>query len=528
MAKSKNPLSPEARLAALFVSNTRSSGRYDPTRDRAYTEPTALDESDWQGHLNGVRGVGGVPILDDDTSMWGAIDCDNHGSDEDLDIRAVDDKIRTLKLPLVPCRSKSGGIHVYAFFEKPQPAGRVRALLTQWAGQIGYGGHEVFPKQARLTVNKDGKKNLGNWINFPYFDDAQKTMRYAVLEGKPLSLMDFLNHAERTRITEAELRATALSDHPDAPPCIQHVFQHGVAQGHRNEGLYNVVIYLKKVTPEDPKAVEARAAEANQTIFDKPLARAELTRTVNSAVRAEMQYRCNEEPIRSLCDREACLKRRFGITPADADRLATSDSLPTFGGLIKYLSEPVRWDLDIDGVRISNIPTDDLLDWRAIRKLVAERLTKVIPMIKAAEWDRMLAPMMKEARIVETPDDASVSGVIRARLREYAAKTDLTNRGENIAERSALLRGLPVVVSCTVDGIKDRYVCFKGEDFVNYLKRTKSEELKGINLWMAVKETVTHTKMRAGDQNINVWCIPVRQVTDHLIPRGKAEFKSEL
>lgn len=515
-------------MMTLFVSNTRSSGRFDPARDRAYTESQGLLEPDWEGHLKGVKGVGGVPILDDDTAWWGAIDCDNHGSDEDLPLAAVDEKIRMLKLPLVPCRSKSGGIHVYAFFEAPQPAARVRALLAAWSGQIGYGGHEIFPKQGKLTNDKAGKRNLGNWLNLPYFDE-KKTMRYAMVEGKPLSLPQFIDYAVRMRITEQHLRALALSDHPDAPPCIQHIFTHGVAQGHRNEGLYNVVVYLRKVdTAGGTNAAEAKAIDANQTIFDRPLPRAELGRTIGSALRADMQYRCNEEPIRSLCKREDCLKRKFGITPADADRLATSDSLPAFGNLVKYLAEPVRWDLEIDGVRINNVATDDLLDWRAIRKLVAERLTKVVPMIKNQEWERILSPMMKEARIVETPDDASISGTIRARLREYASKTDLASRGENTDDRRALLRGLPVVQRITVSGMSDRYVLFRGEDFVNYLKRTKSEELKGINLWMAVKEICDHTKLRAGDQNINVWVVPVKEVVEHLGPPSKAEFKSEL
>lgn len=511
-------------MAALFASNTRSSGRYDPKRDRAFTEDAALVEPDFIRHIDGVIGCGGVPILDDDSCYWGAIDCDNHDSDEDLDIHKVDEAIRGGKLPLIPCRSKSGGIHVYAFFEKPQPASRVRVLLGQWAATLGYGGSEIFPKQNKLAMGKDNRRMKGNWINFPYFA-AEKTGRYAVVDGKKLSLEQFLDLADHTRINEAQLRALALSDHPDAPPCLQHIFQHGVAQGHRNEGLYNVVVYLRKV---DSATAEAKAIEANQTIFDKPLPRAELGRTIGSAIRDNMQYRCHEEPIRSLCDRESCLRRKFGITPADAERLNTVDALPTFGSLVKYASEPVRWDLEVDNVRITNIGTEDLLDWRAIRKLVAERLTKVIPLIKNQEWERILAPMMKEARIVETPDDASISGVIRARLREYAAKTDLTNKGENTADRVALLRGLPVVVASSIDGIKDRYVCFRGEDFVNYLKRTKSEELKGINLWMAVKEICMHTKMRAGDQNINIWAVPVKEVQDHLTKAPVKEYRSEL
>jgi hypothetical protein len=54
---------------------------------------------------------------------------------------------------------------------------------------------------------------------------------------------------------------------------------------------------------------------------------------------------------------------------------------------------------------------------------------------------------------------------------------------------------------------------FRAQDFVNYLKRTKSEELKGVNLWFAVKDIgVEHKRVRAGEENINIWYIPVKQV----------------
>lgn len=478
---------------------------------------------DWVRHIKGETGCGVVPIQDDNSCQWAAIDIDNHGTDEDLDIHAVDRKILEQKLPLVPCRSKSGGIHVYLFLEKPQPSARIRVLMSKFALNIGHGGSEIFPKQGILSEGKDGKKNKGNWINLPYFA-GDATNRYAIHDGKKLSLDDFLALAEKTRVAESVLRALVASDHPDAPPCIQHMFAHGVAQGHRNEGLYNVVVYFKKASPAE---YETKAIEANSSIFSKPLPRAEMQRTISSAGRTDMQYRCNEEPIRSLCQREICLGRKFGITPADADRLATTEAIPPFTNLVKYLSEPVRWDIQIDGVQVTNITTEALLDWRAMRQTIAERLTKVVPMIKNNEWERVLAPLMKEARIVETPDDASTSGVIRERLKEFASKTDLTNPGQDTEDRKALLRGLPVVA--VVDG--ERCVVFRGQDFINYLKRTKSEELKGISLWMAVKQMgVTPWKCRPGSgasiNPIEVWTFPIKLLLAHLIPAQ--EYKSEL
>jgi hypothetical protein len=328
----------------------------------------------------------------------------------------------------------------------------------------------------------------------------------------------------KSRISDTDFRTLALIEHQDAPPCVQKMYEQGVAQGHRNEGLYNITVYLKKLSPE---GYEGRAAEANSTIFSKPLPRTEMLRTINSASRPECGYRCNEEPVRSLCDRQTCMARKFGITSADAERMDTVDSLPLFSEVTKFLTEPVRWSIKIDGQTVTNISTEQLLDWRWMRVMAAERLTKVVPLIKNQEWERLLQPLMREARIVDAPDDASVSGAMRERLREFAAKCDLVNdHGTDKEARKSLLRGLPCIQ--VVDS--DRCVVFRGQDFIAYLKRTRSEELKGVNLWFAVKDMgVRQGKMRIKDQLVNVWHIPVNMVQQAADRLAEPEtFESEI
>lgn len=497
------------RMRALFEGNARSSGRWDPQTQRMYVEYAAIDEDAMDAHIEGTTGAGAVPIRDDGTCTWGAIDIDNHGQEEDLPIADVDRNIHTFGLPLVACRSKSGGIHAYLFLRDPTPAARVRELLAQWAVKLGYAGSEVFPKQTRLTA-RDGKMAFGNWINLPYFKAAD-TARYAFVDGKKLTLGEFLDHAESIKLDKVKLRALLVADHPDAPPCIQAILSRGASQGHRNEAMYNVAVYLRKV---DPATAPAVATRTNQFIFATPLPKAELTRTVTSAMKPDYSYRCGEEAIKQHCNRELCLQRKYGITPNEADNVDTHSSLPVFGGLTKYMTEPVRWELMIDSVKIRNIGTAELLDWRIIRQLIADRLTKIVPMIKNNEWERLLQPLMETAVIVEAPDDASVNGLIRDRLREFACKADMANRGENPKDRVALLRGMPIVQN--VDG--ERCVVFRAQDFVNYLKRTKSEELKGVHLWFAVKDLgAAHKKMRVAEKDtINVWYIPVRTVVQDL------------
>jgi hypothetical protein len=486
-----------------------------------FVEYNAVDGEVMDAHLFGTLGCGAVPIRDDATCSWGAIDIDNHGEDVDIPLAEIDRNIHTFGLPLVACRSKSGGVHAYMFLKEPTPAARVRELLAQWAVKLGYAGAEVFPKQSKLFV-REGKTAFGNWINLPYFR-ADTTDRYAIVEGKHLSLEEFIQYAESIKVDKVGIRSLMVMDHPDAPPCIQAILSRGAAEGHRNEAMYNVGVYLRKV---DPTTAPAIATRANQFIFAKALPKAELTRTINSAMKPEYGYRCGEEVIKQHCNRELCLQRKFGITPDEADTNDKHGSLPVFGGLVKYLTEPVRWELVMDGVRVFNIGTVDLLDWRYIRQVCADRLTRVIPMIKNTEWERMLSPLMETARIVEAPDDASVNGVIRDRLREFCAKADLADRGDDKVARKGLLRGMPVVQK--MDG--DRCIMFRGQDFINFLKRTKTEELKGVNLWFAVQELgVMHRKVRIGGEkdSCNVWYLPVKTVIQDLAAEP-VDFSTEI
>lgn len=509
------------RMLRLFKGNDRSSGRFNPGTERMHVEYVPVDAEAMDAHLDGTGGVGVVPIMDDGTCLWAAIDIDNHGQDEDLPIVDKERLARQLHLPLVLCRSKSGGIHAYIFFTQPQQASHVRHFLAEWAVKLGYPGAEIFPKQSRLTTHS-GKMSYGNWINLPYMG-GDNTNRYAVVDGEHLTTSEFLDYADKMKVTPTQFKAFFMSEHPDAPPCIQSLMMEGVSKGARNEAMYNVVVYFRK---RDTTTAEASAIEANQYLFKTPLPKSELGRTIASALRPDYSYRCNQDVIKSICDREACLKRKCGITQDEATKTDTEGQLPVFTDLTKYLTEPVRWELVVDGVRIYNISTPQLLDWRAIRELVADRLTKIIPSIKNGEWEAMLAQLMASCRLIETPDDASTTGIIRDRLREFCSKADFTDMGKNPDSRKALLRGMPVVQ----EEMGERCIMFRGQDFVNYLKRTKSEELKGVSLWFAVQSLgVEHKKVRVTGtkESCNVWYVPVKVVVQDFAAE-QIDFKAEL
>ena len=489
------------RLLALYVSNERSIGKYDPKTGKMHTEYRSLQPEDFDLHLAGRMGVGAVPILDDDNCLWAAIDIDNHDQDDDIPIAPIDQFIRANNLPLVPCRSKSGGVHVYLFLNERIACSRIRDQMARWASDMGYAGSEVFPKQSRLVMT-GAKRMLGNWINLPYMM-AGDTERYCVRGGKKLDLEQFLDHAEKMRVGKADLTALMLAEHDEAPPCVQKMIGNGIEKGRRNEAMYAAVVYLRK---RDGDEYATHAAELNRTMFDVPLGKAELSRTVASAAKPDYKYRCSEEPCKSLCDRALCLKRKFGVTDKELDRVDAQTAMPNFSDLVQVMTDPPRWEITLDAMhRVTNLTTSDLLDFKQIRMAIMDRLLKVVPSLKPPEWDRILTQLMENVRKVEAPEDASPGGVVRDKLRDFVGKLDLSIKGLDTDARKSLLRGMPVIQM--YEG--QRMVMFRGSDFMQYLKRTRSEDLKGINLWLAVRAMgASHHKLRVGERTINVWSVP--------------------
>ena len=198
-------------MRELFSSYTRVHGRFRPSvnnspelkvtgNSRTVNGPP--NETAWHEHLTGDHeGLGLIALLDDGESVqWAAIDLDNN----QIDHSCLEAKVNELGLPLVVCRSKSGGAHCYLFLEKPCLAKEVVDALTNWAAALGYPGVEIFPKQTLRQLDEEGNPRPGNWLNLPYFG-GDGTRRYCVKNGKAVSMEDFLKIAKASCINEEDL-----------------------------------------------------------------------------------------------------------------------------------------------------------------------------------------------------------------------------------------------------------------------------------------------------------------------------------
>ena len=121
-------------------------------------------EKHWKGHLTGKGdSVGIIPINSENKCKWGCIDIDQYN----LDHKNLVAKIRDLKLPLIVCRSKSGGGHLFLFCKEWMPAKELQQVLKHLASTLGYSDCEIFPKQVKLQLDRG---DVGNFLNMPYYN----------------------------------------------------------------------------------------------------------------------------------------------------------------------------------------------------------------------------------------------------------------------------------------------------------------------------------------------------------------------
>ncbi|KKL59562.1 hypothetical protein LCGC14_2214120, partial [marine sediment metagenome] len=176
------------KFAKLFRGNIRSYGRWNPDTQTLSTDKGKVPIECFKLHLEGGTGLGIVPITDTDNCYFATIDIDAHNDQEKINLKKIDGLIQKHDLPIIPCRSKSGGVHCYVFCKRKIAASLLVAKLMDWAKIIGHPGSEIFPKQTSLSADQ-----FGNWINLPYHNDGK--IRAALWKGKRLNLSEFISVA---------------------------------------------------------------------------------------------------------------------------------------------------------------------------------------------------------------------------------------------------------------------------------------------------------------------------------------------
>ena len=123
----------------VLPGNVQANGK-QAANSKIIREPLTLEII--EKHLAGELGVGSIPIDETNQCVFGALDIDDYN----LDLVQLKKKITRLDLPLVTCRSKSGGAHCYLFMKEKISAAEMRDRLAEFSSTLGFGNCEIFPK----------------------------------------------------------------------------------------------------------------------------------------------------------------------------------------------------------------------------------------------------------------------------------------------------------------------------------------------------------------------------------------------
>lgn len=413
-------------------------------------------------HLEGRFGVGVCPVNAEGKCFFGVLDIDYYKSK----IKRMLHFIREYQLPLLPFRSKSGGLHVYLIMSKPVSAKTMREILGQISYYFSldtiYGKNkvEIFPKQ-------DKAEGFGSSVTLPYFN-AENPYTYLLdLDGNPMEFREALTYIQE-HFTSVEAVKDTLSKLPynDAPPCIQRILLSEEVGGEdtgRNNFLFSYAVYAKK---KYGNGFEDYVREVNAQ-FEVPLEESSVEQTCESVKNNEYLYKCKDIPCNSFCNKTDCRKREFGLGK-DKGHFMDVD----FGQLYRYkTAEPYYiWKLRLQGQEkwVDVIFKDEgyLLDQRNFAKMCVRYLNKAPYHVSDNDWCNTLNSVLPNIIDVEVKQETDTSG--QAML-QNAFIDYLSNKQSRRDSPYQINVGL--CVRSTQNGITKYYFTHIG--FANYLRNQK-------------------------------------------------------
>jgi hypothetical protein len=490
------------KFRELFRGGNHAYGQWHP-RDGAVTKHGAVPEQAYIAHLQGEVGLGLVPVSENGQCRFAAIDIDV----DTINHVELLNKVAERHMPLNVCRSKSGGAHLYLLTHEPGlPATAMIQVLQRWAKVLGYPSAEIFPKQTRANA-----QNVGSWINLPYFG-ADGTTRYAVGPQGALSLEEFIVTAKfydsnnGQQVDETEAAGIA-----EMPPCLATLTREGIGQGFRNQALFNFAVFYRKSQPSN---WQEGVIKHNREFFSPPLESREVLGIVGSANKANYTYLCDQSPIREHCNREVCLKLKFGIANKPWDEAGSFDDFLATN-CRKFLSDPPQYILEVNGKDIT-LTWDEMFNFKSFKSSVGQKLNIVIPVLKQNQWEMTVKDLISDSKRIdiEAPDDASAIGMVVEKFHEFLSLR------ERATEKEDILKGLPLEVG--------NDILFRGSDLKKYLQALKLDTESMSRIYLVLKNHGgRHHTIRINGKATAVWAFPKVNVNEQTEMFTAANFKND-
>ena len=403
--------------------------KFDPG-DYGWSKRNITDD-DYAKHLAGKIAIGIQPCDDDSNASFGAIDIDPKQYNEFTPqkyLKIIQDK----NLPVVPIRSKSGGLHLYVFTKKAVPASVIREFLSSLLFIFGLPAKtEIFPKQTKLGFNADNVKQSGSFINLPYFPTEETGV--LLPDGKRLELKDALNVIANNLQTKEQLKEVAttkinevITGGPEAladgPPCLQMICKEIVESGKkltdgRDRFLYEYMVFAKKKYKDEWEDTLLQAGR-DYIQYDKVWGDEKVKEKIKYWKKDTAGHQCHQEPISNYCAKATCVKRKFGIS------VGRKNAWPLISGLIRinYKPDPeFYFNVEVSTSKTVQVHAKDVkkvTEMRELRSLIAAQTGICPPVIKQTEFQPILDSLYPPEDLAP-PVGTSLVDMLKKYLTEY-------------------------------------------------------------------------------------------------------------
>ena len=456
----------------------------DKQKGKAFIVRQNVSDDLWEKHLQGEGpALGIIPITEDNTCRWGCIDIDEYNFDHSKLIQSI----RNLNLPLIVCRSKSGGAHVFLFTTEFISASLMQSTLKKMSIALGYEGSEIFPKQTEILVERG---DTGNFLNLPYHNQM-KGLRYAINDnGSGCTLEEFYKLYDVYSCSKEEVEKIKIKENkieeafPLGPPCLNKLASTGFGEGSRNNALFNIAVYYKQANPD---TWEDEIVKANIKYMDPALSNSEVQQLIKSINRKGYdKYRCKDAPINSVCQSGLCRTKRFGVGFGE-------EEMPILGNLTKYTSNPPQWFLDVGESRIE-LKTEQLYSSPLFALACLDQANLVVPVPKAKDWKELfLKPMMQNLQQIEPLQSLDPINEITGLLQDWTTNRQSARTLDDIFNKLPFTEG--------------EFTYFRLEDFYAFCKKNNWEmdKIKTGNLLKRLEDIfIEETRLRIKSQQPRV------------------------
>jgi hypothetical protein len=184
--------------------------------------------------------------------------------------------------------------------------------------------------------------------------------------------------------------------------------QNKIGEGGRNNALFHYGVYAKSKWSENWKS---KIILFNESAMEYPLSDTEVNIITKQHEKKDWGYKCNDQPMCSLCDKKLCKTRKFGI--------GQEIIFPNLTDLqVVNLEEPYYY-LNVDGDRLYLDSARHLTNQTLFQEECVKQLRLNPPTLKTNEWKQKTNVLLENAEITEPAEGTGTRDILKNYLEDY-------------------------------------------------------------------------------------------------------------